>query len=258
MIGEFAFHLIGAELSGIRHLGMTISLHPGCVVHQKTDFVDAFRVQPTEIGDPASVVKNAIDKFQIACWRKAGSFPGRKWGHQTTTGDIGRLLDISQPTVPAVDSGWYGPNAGFDPVDYFICRCIRVPTILIVRDGRAAISAQITRDKISPEVAVARWKFAVYVTKRAMHFLERTMVVRLEDVITRPKISITAICDFLEISYTDAMIKNLNQDAYTKAFRKYNQPTDDLNRRAATSGWLDFIEADLRMLGYLNSKISEA
>ena len=254
MIGEFAFQVIGAKWSGLRLLSNAIAASPGCTVHRDGSF--AKFLTGKEVTDAENEVgiekrtKLRIDTFQKACWHKAGETPGAKWGHQTMTEDIAGLLDAADAQSPTIERGSYPERGRFNSIDYFICRCLKVPAIVIVRDGRAVIPALISKDKISPEAAVARWKFSVHLLKRVVHFTERSSVVRFEDLARDPKSAIQDVSAFLGITYTDAMIKDLLPEANNPAL---NAPLDPhvLAEKTANEPWAKDIAGELETCGYL-------
>jgi hypothetical protein len=254
MIGEFAFQLFGAKWSGIRLLSGAIAANPGCAVHGDgsfAKFLTGKTATPAEHEqDQERRTKLRIDNFQKACWHRAGETPEVKWGHQTMAEDIGGLLDDAGAQSPAIDNGWAPERGRFNAIDYFVCRCLRVPSIVILRDGRAAIPALIKHDKLTTAAAVARWKFSVHVLKRVVYFTERSYVIRFEDLSRDPKSTIRDVSDFLGIAYNDTMIKDLLPDAKNAALGKDIDP-QALAKQTAKEPWAKEISSELEVCGYL-------
>jgi hypothetical protein len=190
-------------------------------------------------------VKARIDRFQIACWRKAGDHPGRRWGRLTLTEEIAGLLDSAGSTLSSVaDSGWQPQRGQINPIDYFVCRCLRTPTIFFVRDGRACIRAKAAHQKLSIEIAVKRWQFSMYVLRRMAQFTEKLLIVRLEDLIRNPGEELSKVCDFLNIGLQDDMIASV-QAAEVKAAFPFAE-------KASAEPWYEQISDDLRARGYVD------
>ncbi|MGE3830666.1 MAG: sulfotransferase [Parvibaculaceae bacterium] len=253
MIGEFAFQLIGARWSGIRLLAGAIAANPRCTVSadgKLANFLTGKAAAPAENEpDAEKRTKHRIDDFQKACWQKAGEAPGLKWGHQTMTEDIGRLLDAAGATSSAIDGGNLPGRGSFNAVDYFVCRCLRVPAIVIVRDGRAVIPALMKHDQLTTAAAVARWKFSIHLLKRVVYFTKRCSVVRFEDLARDPKSTMEEVSAFLGLSYDDAMIKSLLPEAKNKALKDIDPHV--LSQRTANEPWVAEIVRELEVCGYL-------
>jgi hypothetical protein len=253
MIGEFAFQLIGAKWSGIRVLAGAIAANPGCAVNndgQLASFLTGKAATTAESEpDAEKRTKHRIDDFQKACWQKAGEAADVKWGHQTMAEDIGRLLDAASAASPAIDRSAVPERGCFNAVDYFICRCLRVPAIVIVRDGRAVIPALIKHDKRAVAEAVARWKVSIYLLKRAVYFTKRCSVVRFEDLAREPKSTMEEISAFLGLSYGDAMIQSLLPEAKNPALKDIDPHV--LAAQTANEPWVTEITRELEVCGYL-------
>lgn len=254
MIGEFAFQVIGAKWSGLRLLSNAIATSPGCTVHRENSFAKFLTGKEANAAenemDIEKRTKLRIDNFQKACWHKAGETSAVKWGHQTMTEDIAGLLDATDTQSPAIDRASYPERGRFNSIDYFICRCLKVPAIVIVRDGRAVIPALISKDKLAPEAAVARWKFSIHLLKRVVHFTERSSVVRFEDLARDPKSTIQDVSAFLGITYADAMIKDLLPEAKNPALNTSLDP-HVLAEKTANEPWVKDIAGELETCGYL-------
>lgn len=254
MIGEFAFHLFATKWSGIRLLSDAIAANPKCAVHRDGSFASFLTGKTAtpaeEEHNKEKRTKLRIDNFQKACWHKAGDTPEIKWGHQTMAEDIGGLLDDADAQRTAIDNGWAPERGRFNAIDYFICRCLRVPSVVIVRDGRAVIPALINSDKKATATAVARWKFSVHVLKRVVYFTERSHVVRFEDLVRDPRGTIRDISDFLGAAYSDTMIKDLLPGAKNAALSNDIDPKL-LAERTANEPWVKEIKSELEVCGYL-------
>jgi hypothetical protein len=251
MIGEIAFQLFGARWSGIRRLSDAIAASPQCILHRDQSFANFLTGKaPEDESDGETRVKLRIDNFQKACWHKAGEKPELKWGHQTMMEDIGRLLDEPGSEQPAVDNGWTPVRGKFNAVDYFICRCFRVPAVVIIRDGRAMIPMLIDQEKLPAAAAVARWKFSIHVMRRVINFTQKSHVIRFEDLVREPQDTMRQVSDFLGIQYADRMIKDLLPGARNALTDEEIDP-GMLAARTADEPWAQEIASDLDVCGYL-------
>lgn len=254
MIGEFAFQVLGAKWSGVRHLSDAIAKHPNCAVYFDESF-GKFLSGKTETSaeqeqDLERRSKLRIDNFQRACWHKAGETPQLKWGHQTIAEDVAGLLDDAGAKSLTIDRGWTPERGRSNAIDYFICRCLRVTAVVIVRDGRAVIPALIQKDKLTAPAAVARWKFSIHLMKRVLYFTQRSYVVRFEDLVRDPGSTLSEVSDVLRIAYSDAMIANLRAGAKNPALSTDIDP-GRLAAQTAHEPWVKEIEGELETCGYL-------
>jgi hypothetical protein len=71
-----------------------------------------------------------IDNYLDACRSRAAELPHHKWGRKVTTEQIGRLCAFRGEMV----------SSDFAPVAMFLERVAKIPTVFIVRDGRACIA----------------------------------------------------------------------------------------------------------------------
>jgi hypothetical protein len=168
-------------------------------------------------GNLAGVQKAATSTLHALLAKHLDSAAAQTKGGSLLRQGDGRLGG-AEPAIAssAIDAGWSRPERpAFNPIDYFICRCIRFPPF-VVRDGRAAVLAQMARDNVTAEVAVASWMFAIHVLQRAVYFAKRVLVVRVEDMRSDPKHSMVEICNFLGVPYAESMTENLVSETTRK------------------------------------------
>jgi hypothetical protein len=240
-VGKLSFQLIGTSWGGIRLLQQAITKSAKCAVGEQFGALLTGQLAPAaeEAAEPVERAKLRIDRFQRACWLEAGRNPGFLWGHATLTEQVASLL------APPVKGKQAAP--GFDALDYFICRQLDVPIIVLLRDGRACIPAKIKNENMPARAAVDQWRFSVHAMKRFALFNERCAAVRVEDLIAQPKEMMTELCGLIGIKFEDVMIEPL---VAAQAVDPCGNDPKALARITASESWNAEIQDDLRDCGY--------
>jgi hypothetical protein len=240
-IGKFGFQLIGTSWSGIRLLKQAIAKNSQCTLAEQFGSLLTGHSSPPSDNrnDSTERAKLRIDRFQTACWLEAGKNTGLLWGHSTLTEQVGSLLDPPVKGVPR--------SPDFDPLDYFVCRHLDVPTVVLLRDGRACIPAKIKHENVSPPAAVEQWRFSVRAVRRFAFFNERCLVMRVEDAIAYPREIMGQLSDFLDIRYSDEMIEPF---VAAQTVETWQYDPVQLARISETESWIGEIQEDLHACGY--------
>lgn len=240
-VGKLGFQLIGTSWGGIRLLQQAITKSARCAVGEQFGSLLAGQLAPAaeEAAEPVERAKLRIDRFQRACWLEAGRNPGFLWGHATLIEQVGSLL---APPVKGKRAA-----ADFDALDYFICRQLDVPVVVLLRDGRACIPAKIKNENLPPRAAVDQWRLSVRAMKRFAFFNERCAAVRVEDLIAQPKEVMADVCGLIGVKFEEAMTEPL---VAAQAVDAWGYDPKALARITASESWNAEIQDDLRDCGY--------
>ena len=240
-IGKLAFLLIGTSWGGIRLLNQAVVRSSRSTLGEQFGALLGGQLAPPDeaAAEPVERAKMRIDRFQRACWLEAGRQADRPWGHATLIEQVGALLAPPVKGKP--------PSPDFDPLDYFICRHLNVPVVVLLRDGRACIPAKIENEKMPASAAVDQWRLSVQAMKRFAVFNERCMAVRIEDLIAQPKELMTEICRLLDIPFEEGMTEPF---VAAQAVDAWGYDPTALARITATESWIGGIQDDLLECGY--------
>jgi hypothetical protein len=190
--------------------------------------------------------KARLDRFQASCWNEASRYDTVRWGCLTLCEQIGRLLDPPNTGSPAMDKE-NRPEGPFNPIDYFAGRFVREPIIYVLRDGRSCIPAKVKAEKVPLPIAVARWRFSIYMLTRFALFAENLWIVRVEDLVENPDEEVRNICDFLGIEIEDSVLNSILSPEFRGAVASPPQTLDDASKQP----WVNAISDDLTVGGYL-------
>ncbi|MGH6839119.1 MAG: sulfotransferase [Methylocella sp.] len=249
-MGGFAFHLIGAGRGGTSLIAGLIDSHPDCEVcfeQLSTDFL--MGLAPTD----AETIQNSairaafrITNFIEACKTHAAKVPDKLWGHKTTTEQIGALgwpaaMDASKHTEHPVSA---------DCLDFFVSSLSRVPTIFIVRDGRTCVRSKVNRTGQPLNTAIERWKFSIHVlfALRASH--ESLLVVKFEDLVVSPRQVLPEVCNFLNVAYTEEMLRGTNSPKMLPEYRSDTFDHSKLEFEDKGEQWVADLRDELALAGY--------
>ncbi len=178
-----------------------------------------------------------IDAFLDACRDAEKNSERTVWGHKTTTEHV---LGLLSPDIAA---------DGFSIRQAFVGRTRSIPTIFILRDGRACIKSKIRRTNQSLATAIQRWRFSVQLLTEYRAQEANLHVLKMEDLVRSPVGCITEVCHFLGLAYEPSMMDGTQNDKIQPAYRR-----DHFDLSVADFGesepWFEEIADDLRIAGY--------
>ena len=129
--------------------------------------------------------------------------------------------------------------------------------IHIIRDGRDVIHSLVSRRNFDLQSAIVRWLSAVSVRDK-IAFAERYLEIKYEDLVLDTEQVLHTVCEFLEIQYSDAMLKyhENNADGFlgyatSPVFQSSVGKWDDIEWETAKKSLVELsIATQLRKLGY--------
>ncbi|MES1199700.1 MAG: sulfotransferase [Pseudomonadota bacterium] len=240
-----AFQIIGAGRGGTSVLTGCIDKHPRCVAVLEAYSIPLLmgRVENAheEIAEFEPRVRARVEAFLNACRAAAADHPGKLWGHKSTTEQIHGL------------NLWRGAmvdDEGFDAIGHFIARTAHLPTIYIVRDGRACVESKMRRANRPLDTSIASWKFSISLLQRMRAAPTPLLIVKMEDLVSNPEAELRRVAAFLRVDYDPVM---LTGTANTKMRAEYQQPGFNQSTRMPANRnppWIHRIAAELDYCGY--------
>ncbi len=250
MSGGFEIHIIGAGRGGTSLLTGLLDAHPECEIHPEEfstkllmgrEWTDA----ETKCA-PAERISMRIDNFMAACERKAVEFPGKKWGHKTTTEHIQGLEHLHPDSQFISDPNALPAIAGIDALVCFLKRVAHIKTVFILRDGRTCIPSKMRRAGLSLNESIKRWKYSLTVLDALKSTIHDLQVIRFEDLIGDPEPVLRSVCDFLGVAYTQAMLQGTQSNKMVATYRRDGFDRSTIDTTGFSEPWLEEIRQELK------------
>ena len=125
--------------------------------------------------------------------------------------------------------------------------------IFVLRDGRTCVRSKISRTDQSIAHDCVRWTNSV----RVMRYLQRRhpahLIIKYEDLASRPKQTLEAVCRFLDIPRTDAMLTGVSSDKIPEEYRQETFDTDKLSLRDVPVLCYPLLLQELKDTGYIST-----
>ncbi|MGH6794398.1 MAG: hypothetical protein ACREDH_04175, partial [Methylocella sp.] len=98
--------------------------------------------------------------------------------------------------------------------------------------------------------AIERWKFSIRVLTalRASH--ERLLVVKFEDLVVAPRRVLTQVCNFLNVTYTEEMLRGTNSPKIFPEYRSDSFDHSKLEFDDSGEQWIADLRGELELAGY--------
>ena len=256
-MSQFAFHIIGAGRSGTSLLAGLIDTHPECVVHfeefSRNFLVGTASPDAETMTDAGGRTAARLANFIRACETRATAFPGRHWGHKTTTEHIWYLGRSLAEHPKDRDDVCAAPGEDINALETFVESVADIPTLFILRDGRTCVRSKVTRTGQSYEAAVHRWKYSLRVMNSLKERAANFLIVKFEDLILRPEETMRIVTSFLGVNY-DAVV--LSGTDNPKIQPEYRLKIFDRSKIAFEEGlhqrWIEEMRPELVTNGYVS------
>jgi len=183
--------------------------------------------------DGSTRVRQRIDNYITAGERRAALFPGKLWGHKTTTEHILGLQ-----------------TDGFDSLTCFIDQTSGIKTIFILRDGRSCVRSKVARAGLTIDEAIRRWRYSVRVLLAMQQRLATFHLVKMEDLVRNPETTLQAICDFIGIPFLPVMLSAPSSTSLNPEYRRSGFDRSAVDVSMIHDEWVAKIEEDLIACGY--------
>ncbi len=217
--GAFNFLIVGSGRGGTSLLCGLLDAHPELEVGAELFSIDCLMglgLTKAAIDIKPNLAEERIQEFCLNCSEEAKKYQKKYWGNKITTEQIYGLEDqlIVNP-------------GSIDALDTFFNRFLKgVKIIFISRDGRTNVRSKMARTGQSVEHACARWKYSVRISRFLQERKENCHIIKFEDLVRNPGNTLSSLCNFLEIPFTEEMFTGVSSK---KMLPEYRKDTIDLS-----------------------------
>ena len=238
---NFKFLIIGAGRGGTSLLAGLLDYHPKLEVGFEL-YASAYLMGNKLPYDGPKLFQERAKTFAEACKRHGNNHPEVYWGNKITTEQF-YCLDADTKTYNAKQP---------DVLDAFFNKYLkRTKVVFVLRDGRACINSKINRTGQPLELACDRWQYSVQCYKFFKTRHSNNICIRFEDLLLKPKETLTSICDFLNVPYTDEMLKGTGNDKMLTDYQSDKLDISKIKPAELPAECMDKITDDLKYCGYL-------
>ncbi len=225
--------VLGAGRGGTSLLATLLDAHPQLEVHME-EFVPEFLVQP----DPAKYpdAQSRLQAFVKACEQLASKSKLR-FGNKITTEQLGFVDRFGKDTEAS------------GQLNNILFQGRKI--LFITRDGRTCISSKMERTKADYPTALAYWKHSVSMLQDLKKASMNLHVLKFEDLLENPRKELKAVCDFLELSYSESMLSGTASDRILVDYRRKGLDSERARRVVHPEVREEDIREELESLGYL-------
>ena len=238
---NFKFLIVGAGRGGTSLLAGLLDYHPDLEVGFEL-YASAYLMGNKLPYSGPKLLQKRAKTFADACKRHAKNHSQAPWGNKITTEQIYAL---------EADALANNPNSPDVLNTLFNKYLKRRKVVFILRDGRACINSKINRTGQPMDLASERWQYSVKCYRFFQTGHAYNVCVRFEDLLLKPTETLTRICDFLEIPYTDEMLKGTGNDKMLADYQSDKLDTSKIKPAKLPEEYMLKITDDLKYCGYL-------
>lgn len=241
MVGNFQFHILGAGRGGTSLLAGLLDCHSQLEVGFEVGSVEY--LMGKDLFEPDhELVKERVSAYIECCNKKALVRPSILWGNKITTEQIYGLenpnLENSNDPVNILD-------------EFFNEALARTKVIFILRDGRTCINSKVKRTGQSIELASQRWRYSVECYKFFQTRHSHNICIRFEDLLSQPREILTQLCNFLDVSFEEEMMKGTANEKMLMEYRSTGIDISKMNAVELPEAIMNNIAEDMKYCGYL-------
>jgi hypothetical protein len=190
--------------------------------------------------EPARIFEERVQAFREGCLGEIRKHRGKSWGDKLTTEQLFGLEDHNALNPPYADL----------LARFFAEAVPEFRVVYILRDGRACVASKVRRTGQSWEHAAFRWHYAVRALKAVRALARPTCVVRFEDLVADPKRALETVCDYLGLSFEEAMLRQTDSKALLPEYRQGSFDEGTLAVPSLPPHIAAFLQPDLEYAGY--------
>lgn len=242
--GKLPFLIVGAGRGGTSLLAALLDTHS----QLKVGF-EMFAV-PELIGEGTFPVPGLepLTRFQLRTRRfyqlmleESRKHLPQWWGNKITTEQIAGVFCDNYKDVNHQDL----------MIDHFFRSVVGESKIVfILRDGRTCVRSKIARTNQPLEVACDRWKFSVRIWDYLRRKHTRNVLLRFEELLVNPDVTLARVCSFLEMPFESGMAKGVNHPSMLPEYRRDSIDASRTSLDNVPAGCLERIIEELTLCGY--------
>ena len=238
---NFKFLIIGAGRGGTSLLAGLLDYHPRLEVGFEL-FASAYLMGHKLPYSGPKIFQKRAKSFASACQSQAKQNLAAYWGNKITTEQFYCLE--ADTLANGVEN--------IDVLDVFFKKYLKkVKVVFVLRDGRACINSKVNRTDLTIEQASERWQYSVSCYKYFQTRHANNICVRFEDLLLKPKETLTGICEFLNVPYTDEMLKGTGNDKMLTDYQSDKLDTSKVKPVELPDECMERIKDDMKYCGYL-------
>lgn len=196
---------------------------------------------PEDTSVTGSSFQQKAKRYRDACIKDATASTKELWGNKITTEQLYALV-----TSDSRDSKILDKNLG----SFFEQYLKGVKLVFILRDGRSCILSKQKCDGHPLSVGAEKWMFSVYVYKFLMGRMQSFHTLHFEKLLASPSTELIKVCDFLNISFDEAMLSDTQNDEMHPRYQSTAIHTEPMEIPTLPKSIVDLIRGDLCEAGH--------
>ena len=238
---KFKFLIVGAGRGGTSLLAGLLDYHPGLEVGFEL-YASAYLMGNKLPYSGPKLLQKRAKTFADACKLHSKNHSQAPWGNKITTEQIYALDTDVRSQV----------NGDVDVLDTLFNKYLKKrKVVFILRDGRACINSKVKRTGQPLELACERWQYSVECYRFFQTRHAYNVCIKFEDLLLEPRKTLTRVCDFLDIPYTDDMLKGTGNEKMLTDYQSDKLDTSKIKPAELPASCMEQIEDDLKYCGYL-------
>ncbi len=235
LMSQFNFLVLGAGRGGTSLLAGLLDAHPDIEVGFEKFSVKILMNQQS-CGFWKSQLNCRISKFKAACYEEAKKHSAKFWSNKITTEQLIPLEGLSNKK-----------NAK----EVFFKAFSQQKIIFILRDGRTSIPSKMNRNNLDIDTACKNWQHSIKVYEYLKKSNNQCFFIKFEDLLQNPTKSLEGICQFLEVEYTDEMLKGTDNPKMLEGYRQKTIDSSKVSEAMTFQPWHENIKYELEIAGYI-------
>jgi len=165
--------------------------------------------------DTSHPARQRAQSLRALCEGEATDSSARIWGNKLTTEQVAALVPIDgSSSVPLA------PEIAATIAEFFVDVFRDWKVVFVLRSGPACIMSKVRRAGLAPTVAARRWILSVGCCQLLADSHPNLHVLHFEDLVTRPEVTLAAVCNFLDVEFDPIMLTATTSDKLLPEYRR--------------------------------------
>lgn len=231
---RFKILVVGPGRGGTSLVASLLGAHPRLTIGLE-EFAYDFLLGKSLAADEDRL-EARVEGFLKACRQKSAQVNNR-WGNKITTEQLEALME----------------TASREEVNKAVLKEIigKRKLIFIVRDGRSTVHSKMMRTNMEYQEAVKRYKNSVEWLKLFKAKAPSFYTIRFEELLLRPEEQLRALCQYLDLSYDEAMLKGTANQALLEDYQQKSINREKAGIPPSALAYTNDLSEQLAYLGYI-------